>query len=79
MKKKTSDTIVAIAMCAGCVVLALGTMSNGAAKSKIHKTVWEECVGDIAYDAYVNADVGDTFDAGFDVGLLAAKVCGVQK
>lgn len=64
------------------VIALVGAISYVIATSPVHEkqieTITEtygDCVNKIAYDAYVNADVGDTFDAGFDVGLIAAKEC----
>ena len=75
MKVKTKDTLISTGMILSIIVLALFIMANSASKARAQEKSWAEYVGSIAHQAYMWDDVGDTFD----VGLLAAKVCGVEK
>ena len=80
MKIRTQDNLIAAGMVSVGVALTVGIMitSAGMASRIAGPNTWTECVNDIAQKAYVEDDMSG-FDEGFDAGLYAAKVCGVEK
>ena len=64
-------TLVALVGASGYVI----TRATLDKRSEPTPETYKECVNRIAYDAFVDADVGNTFDAGFDAGLVAEKEC----
>ena len=79
MKRQTQDNMTASLMIAAGIVLTLGAMLQGASGAKAQESEWEACIQKVSWEAYVEDDMEDTFDSGFVVGLLAAKICGVEK
>lgn len=77
MKITTKDNLIATAMIGAVCAMMLGVFAK--AQSESQEQSWEACVNEVAMEAYVDLDVGNTFDSGFDVGLHTAEQCGGLK
>ncbi len=75
MKAKTKTSIQEGLFGAIALTLIVGSIALSDQKSPIIQEEFEECANKIARQAYIEDDVGNTFDAGFDAGVFAANWC----
>lgn len=67
------DAFIGLAFAVAIIALMLTIFAQS--HDGEQKDGWGTCVNQVAREAYVEDDVGDTFDAGFDAGLLAGELC----
>jgi len=66
------DALVGAAFAVAIIALMLGIFAGSKHASQSDT---KACINKVAWEAYVEDDVGDSFDAGFDAGLLAGELC----